>query len=261
MGASLFSRIEHAGADAPWIMFGNSLMTDLSIWDAQARALSGHYNIMRYDQRGHGGSPLGAPGFSFDDLGQDLLDLLDREEITTCLYVGLSMGVPTGLAAYAHQPGRFSGLIFVDGQAASTPSSQGFWSERIATAQSEGMGAIAAQTIARWLQPENRTGPKAETLADMISATPLEGFIACASLLMDYDQTAAFNKVAVPLALVAGAQDGAMPDTMKALAARHGHARFVAIESAGHVPNFERPEAFNTVLTGILADFAQGGHS
>jgi len=255
MASPLFSRIETCSTQAPWIVFGNSLMTDLSIWDEQVAALSGRYNILRYDQRGHGRSPVGEPGFSFEELGSDLLGLLDEAGIATCCYVGLSMGVPTGLAAYKLQPDRFSAMILVDGQAASTATSEQFWSERIASAQGQGMQAIALQTVGRWLRPGRHGSARAEALQAMIAATPLQGFINCAALLKSYDQSEAFDSIAVPLALIAGAEDGVLPQTMQMLALRKAGALYQSIADAGHVPNFERPEAFNTVLDHMLADF------
>ena len=51
-GISINYRIE--GGAGPWLMLSNSLATDLSMWDAQARELSGAFRVLRYDQRGHG---------------------------------------------------------------------------------------------------------------------------------------------------------------------------------------------------------------
>src|SRR5215218_1196858 len=39
---------------APWVMLSNSLATDLTMWDAQAAALADRFQVLRYDQRGHG---------------------------------------------------------------------------------------------------------------------------------------------------------------------------------------------------------------
>ena len=38
----------------PWLLFCNSLGTDLHMWDAQAEAVSERYRVLRYDRRGHG---------------------------------------------------------------------------------------------------------------------------------------------------------------------------------------------------------------
>jgi 3-oxoadipate enol-lactonase len=39
---------------APWLIFSNSLATNLHMWDPQADALKSEFRMLRYDQRGHG---------------------------------------------------------------------------------------------------------------------------------------------------------------------------------------------------------------
>ena len=46
---------EIGGRDgAPWLVFSNSLATNLHMWDQQAADLNNAFRILRYDQRGHG---------------------------------------------------------------------------------------------------------------------------------------------------------------------------------------------------------------
>jgi hypothetical protein len=42
------------GDKKPWIVFVNSLLTDYSMWEGVMARLSAKYNILAYDQRGHG---------------------------------------------------------------------------------------------------------------------------------------------------------------------------------------------------------------
>src|SRR5437870_857656 len=41
---------------APWLLLSNSLATNLSMWDEQVAELKKSFRILRYDQRGHGGT-------------------------------------------------------------------------------------------------------------------------------------------------------------------------------------------------------------
>ncbi|NGZ84250.1 alpha/beta fold hydrolase [Duganella aceris] len=43
----------------PWLMFSNSLGTDLRMWQAQAEFFKQDFRVLRYDTRGHGGSTIG----------------------------------------------------------------------------------------------------------------------------------------------------------------------------------------------------------
>ena len=241
---------DHAGA--PWIVFGNSLVTDLTIWDAQADALAGRYGILRYDQAGHGRSGLPERQISFDDLGDDLLAVMDAAGIDRAIYVGLSMGVPTGLAAHRSAPERFSALVFSDGQAKTAPGGAAGWAERIAGAAKTGMDAFAAATADRWLTAATGNARR-EQLVAMIAATSFEGFRTGATALMDYDYIDELKRIRRPTLLIAGAEDGAMPEGMaaKLKPAIAGSVMHV-IPQAGHVPCFEQPEAFTAVLDDFL---------
>jgi 3-oxoadipate enol-lactonase len=42
------------GDAGDWLVLSNSLATNLSMWDAQAREFSSSFRVLRYDQRGHG---------------------------------------------------------------------------------------------------------------------------------------------------------------------------------------------------------------
>ena len=63
--------------DAPWLIFSNSLATNLSMWDEQASALSGSFRILRYDQRGHGKTEAPEGRYPFAILIADAIALMD----------------------------------------------------------------------------------------------------------------------------------------------------------------------------------------
>ena len=48
------------------------------MWDAQAAALRDRFRVLRYDHRGHGGSPVPPGPYTIDELADDALALLDR---------------------------------------------------------------------------------------------------------------------------------------------------------------------------------------
>ena len=68
---------ESGPANAPAIIFANSLGTDCRLWDEIAHALSDRYRVVLYDKRGHGLSE-NAPGpYSIEMLADDALALAD----------------------------------------------------------------------------------------------------------------------------------------------------------------------------------------
>ncbi|MCA2012140.1 alpha/beta hydrolase [Cereibacter sphaeroides] len=232
---------------APWLVLGNSLMTTQAIWADQVAAFSGRFRVLTWDQRGHGGSAVPEGPLDMATLAADLVALCEALDVTGATYVGLSMGVPTGLTALPALGDRVSQLVLVDGLAAS--SGAAFWDERIAFAGEHGMAALAAQTAERWLPSDLGKRPQ---LASMIAGVPLEGFTACAYALRGYDARAAFEAFAGPVLLIAGEADARIVPGMQALADSKPGARLALIAGAGHLPCFEAPEAFNALLAETL---------
>lgn len=249
---ALHCRIDETAADAPWIVFINSLATDLTVWDAQVAALADEWRILRYDQRGHGRSEIGAGPLNFDILAGDLAALMDHFKIPRCICVGLSMGVPTALALHRRDPALLSGLVVVDGMAKTAPTGAANWAERIAAAKAGGMDHVADVTVERWLQQDSAAGPKGPRLRAMIAGTALAGYTQCAGALQGYDYAADLARLSCPLHAIAGACDGAIAETMEKVFGPVAAASVHQIPQAGHLPNFERPEMFNPVLRDCL---------
>lgn len=79
-------------ADAPALVFSNSLGTDFRIWDEVAARLAGDFRIVLYDKRGHGLSEAPPAPYTIDDHVGDLAALLDHLGIARAAVVGLSVG-------------------------------------------------------------------------------------------------------------------------------------------------------------------------
>ena len=126
---------------APWLIFSNSLATDLTMWDAQARELAGAFRVLRYDQRGHGKTEAPAGRYTFDMLIADVLALMDALGIKRANFCGLSMGGATALGLAQRHPDRIDTRHRVRFGCASTAQSAQQWEERIAVAQKDGHGA------------------------------------------------------------------------------------------------------------------------
>src|SRR5258708_31928927 len=123
-GISFHCRLD--GRDgAPWLVFSNSLATNLSMWDAETEALREHFHILRYDQRGHGGTDAPEGAYDFDQLAADAVALLDAFEIKRTHFVGLSMGgMAAGALAQKHPPRPNRGGPSAFGPASTPPTAQ-----------------------------------------------------------------------------------------------------------------------------------------
>jgi len=251
-GLTFRCKVAMAGKALPWIVFSNSILTDLTVWDAQADLLEGRFNVLRYDQRGHGGTSVPPGPANFDQLGGDLLALLDHFSIAQATLVGLSMGIPTVLDVVRKQPGRVERLILCDGQSATAPGGAELWRTRIETAQSVGMQEFAGQTSERWFSAEFKAAGGHMKVLKAACNTPLAGFVACARALQDYDYRDVLPEIAVPTMLLVGADDGSMPVTMKLVCQSIPGAVLHEIPRSGHIPCHEQAAVFNRHLADFL---------
>lgn len=254
----LWFRIRLDGPEgAPWLVFSNSLLTDLTVWDDQVAAFGNRYRILRYDQRGHGGTEVPAAATHLDELAADAAALMRHVGATQAVFIGVSMGAATAMLLASREPALVSAVVASDGQAGTAPGGAASWQERIDFARANGMEAVAEMTVARWFTARSRQGhPALARLRAMIASTPLEGFVACATALQNYGFRDALPGLRQPVLLLAGAEDGAMPTSMRALAEVIPDSRFLEIPQAGHLPGIEAPDAFNAAVGAFLAEHA-----
>jgi 3-oxoadipate enol-lactonase len=238
---------------APWIVFSNSLATSIAMWDEQAAALKNSYRVLRYDQRGHGGTDAPAGRYAFDTLLADTVALLDALSIKKARFAGLSMGGATALGLAERHPDRFDHIIVCDSPCQSTPQSSQQWEERIAVAQKQGIAALVEPTVSRWFPPEilAKNPPHLDKVRAMILATPVNGFIGCAAALADHDYAAAVASVKCPVLFLVGEKDAPAP-AMRKLHEKLPGSRYVELPGAGHISNMDRPAEFNRSIADFL---------
>jgi 3-oxoadipate enol-lactonase len=238
---------------APWIVFSNSLATSTAMWDEQATALKSKFRVLRYDQRGHGGTEVPGGRYAFDTLLEDALGLLDGLGIAKAHFAGLSMGGATALGLAERHADRLDHVIVCDSPCQSTPQSSAQWEERITVAQKQGIEALVEPTVGRWFPPETvaKNPPHLDKVRAMFRATPVDGFIGCAAALADHDYASAIASVKRPVLFLVGEKDAPAP-AMRKLHEKLPGSRFVELPGAGHISNMDRPAEFNQALRDFL---------
>jgi 3-oxoadipate enol-lactonase len=250
-GASIHYEIS-GNPDGPWLMFSNSLGTDLAMWDAQEKAFGGKYRILRYDQRGHGQSEAPAVDYTYDQLGGDVLAVMDAAGADKVLFCGLSMGGVTGMWLGINAPQRFGKLALCNTGAQIGDS--GTWQQRIDTVLSSGMGSIAEAVVDRWFTRRFQEADPAavDRIRTMILATPAAGYAGCCAALRDIDLREAIKAIDLPTLIIAGKHDPATPiDLAEAIQAsiKGSH---LAVLDAAHLSNIEQEADFNEALSIFL---------
>jgi 3-oxoadipate enol-lactonase len=229
---------------APVLVFSNSLGTTLELWDPQVPAFAPAFRLLRYDQLGHGRSEVPPRPYTVEQLGRELIALLDELGIGRVSFCGLSLGGAVGMWLGAHAPERLERLVLAGTSAYFGPPQR--WLERVTLVQIHGMGPVAESAMARWFTPAF-TG--FEPYLDGHASTPVDGYIACCDALAVWDFRSELIGVSVPTLVLVGAEDPATPpEQAEAIAEGIPGARLQVLRGAAHLLNVEQPEAFNRAV-------------
>ena len=228
--------------DGPVLVLSNSLGTNLGMWDDQASVLRERFRLLRYDQRGHGESPVPSGPYEIEDLGLDLLALLDRLEIEHVSFCGLSIGGLVGMWLASEEPERVGRLVLCCTAPRFDPE---MYDARAHQVRAEGVGSIAETVLERWFTPEFRASrpETVEWAGSMLRGTPAEGYAGCCEVLRDTDVRSRLGEIRAPTLVVAGAEDpAATVGQAEEIQNSIPEARLAVVEAA-HLANVEQPEA------------------
>jgi len=236
----------------PALVFSNSLGANFSMWDAQVPGLRRKFRVLRYDTRGHGqSSPTPGP-YAIEQLGKDVIAMLDALDLDHVHFCGLSMGGMIGMWLGVSAPERLHKLVLCN-TGAKIGTAEG-WNARIEAVQKNGMKSVASAVVERWFTPAFRRKAPA-TIANtlkMIEETNLVGYAACCAAVRDFDFREQISKIRLPTLVISGAHDPATPPTDgRFLAQQIPGARYVELDAA-HLSNLEDRYRFNNELAAFL---------
>ena len=212
-GAELRFQMEGNPQD-PVIVFVNSILTTLHIWDDVANALltglnGKTYRVLRYNARGYSQQDPKSNITRFDLLADDLEYLLQRLNVGKVhAVIGVSMGGVTSINFAIRHPDMLEKFVACDCNVAASPANNTAWNERIELAKSKGMPELADVTVKRWLTASNHDSPNAKKAIQMVSSASFEGFVQNAGALCNYDLKEHLSGIKIPALLIAGEGDG-----------------------------------------------------
>ncbi|MFI6831411.1 MULTISPECIES: alpha/beta fold hydrolase [unclassified Kribbella] len=231
--------------DAPVVLLGSSLGATQAMWAPQLEVLAQRFRVVTFDHRGHGGSDVPLGPYTIDDLGGDVVELLNTLLVEQASYVGISLGGAVGLWLAQNAPDRFNRFALICPPANPAENKQ-MWADRAAQVRAEGTQAIADATLSRWFLPEfTATAPVRQMLLD----SPDEGYAACCEALGSTNLVPGLSDITAPVLLVTAESDTSIPpETVVPLAGQIPGAHLEIIQNAAHLVTYSHPEVINPLL-------------
>lgn len=235
---------------APVVVLSPSLGTTAALWDPQVPALATRFRVVRYDHPGHGSTPPARRRATIDDLGADVVALLDRLGVGQCDFAGVSLGGMVGLWLAAAAPERVRSLAVCCSSAYLPPAT--LWTDRAATVRARGTGAVAESIVSRWFTPafQARQPDVVAATVTALEGVDDEGYAACCEVIAAMDLRPSLAAVKAPTLVIAGADDPATPPDAHArvIAEAVPDARLEVLPEAAHLANLEQPESVSRLL-------------
>lgn len=185
-----------------------------------------------------------------DDAGADKADVL-----------GVSWGGVIAARLAALHPDRVDRLVLSDTSRGSSHSAKSVAAmrQRPVTLQAEGAEGLARSRTPLLLAPDCPPEIVQAVADDMAGAIRLPGYGQAAESMATTDATDSLRAIRAPTLIVVGQLDGVCPPKeAEVLADLVPGAALEIIAGAGHLPNQERPDAFNQVVSGFLNEAGTG---
>jgi pimeloyl-ACP methyl ester carboxylesterase len=247
---------DDVGTGTP-VVFLHGFPHNRTLWSPQVHALVDRARCIAPDLRGFGDTTADRP-FTVDQYADDVICLIDALRIERAVVVGLSMGGYVAFALWRKHRTRVRALVLADTRAGiDTEDVRRRREDLITLAREKGSAAIADAMITGMLgkSTRERCPEIIETVYRMLAAAPIDGVVgALEAMLARPDATTALASIDVPTLIVVGDEDVLTP--VKESQAMHRGirgSRLEVLSGAGHVSNFERPAAFNHVVSEFLA--------
>ena len=239
---------------APVLLLGCSLGTSVAMWEPQVAPLAERLRVVRYDHRGHGASPVPPGPYDIEDLGRDVLALMDRLGVERASLGGVSLGGMVAMWLGANAPDRVERLVLCCTSAHMPPASA--WAERADKVRSAGTTEVVADAVVeRWLTPafaQANPETKAWMRAMLVGNDP-SGYAECCGAIERMDLRGALPSIAAPTLVVSGADDqAAPPEHQRLLAEAIPSARLETLAPAAHIASVEQAEEVTRLILGHL---------
>lgn len=262
-GAVLQATREGSG---PALVLVSGLGGTAGFWAESAAVLADRCEVIRFDQRGIGGSTRGTAICDIAQLGRDVIAVLDAAQVERCTILGHSTGGCIAQSVAAQAPNRLAGIILSATWLKPSRYMTGLFTTRRTMLEQNPQGYAAMGTILAfppdWLEA-NWTHYEAAVAKAPTTATDREVVRERIDALLAFDGSASVSQVAAFPTLVLGAADDMIVPAVlqRDLAAALPGSELILLDDGGHFFPISRTGAFTACVSRWLAGGDEETHA
>jgi 3-oxoadipate enol-lactonase len=242
-----------SGGDGPPVLLSHGFLMDHEMFAPQVADLSDVYRVITWDERGFGATEFDGQPFTYWDSAGDAFGLLDQLGIERAVFGGMSQGGYLSLRAALLHPDRVRALILIDTQAPpEAPEKVAEYRMMVETWVANGYLEELASVVAGLIIADPDIEPHWKAKWRDWDPARLE---AAGGALLDRDDiTDRLTELAMPVLLVHGTEDSAIPvsrarEICEAVDDCRG---VVEVQGASHASNLTHPDLVNPAIRDFL---------
>lgn len=248
------------GGDKPALVLCHGVTDNGLSWKRIACELEQEYDVIMYDQRGHGRSEAPLVGYGFEEHAEDLVGLITALNLESPHLFGHSGGAVAASLVAATYPDLPASLVLEDpswgtgwGDWEATKTGIQQWFLKIVAMTRDDLLAYCGKSYPHWPEEETEIWVSSKM---QVNPQVVQGFEQPFPPWRE-----AIGNITCPILLITGDQEkGAMntPDDVQEIAAFWKNGRVVSIEGTGHMIHFDQVERFVTAVKAFLVDIGDG---
>ncbi|HET9216030.1 MAG TPA: alpha/beta fold hydrolase [Terriglobia bacterium] len=237
----------------PALVLMHAFPLDSSMWRPQLDFFATRYRVITPDIIGFGGSQPARP-WTMQQMGDEVVALLDELNIERCSLAGLSMGGYVSLPFTFAHPNRVQRLVLAHTRArADIDTERAARNAMIEELKKNGVGSLPDKMLPRLLGAAASESVRNVVRASILKTTAEANIHAVTAMRDRDDQTTGLGRLDCPTLVIAGSGDAILKvEDCQAMAQAIPGAEFVVIPNTGHLSNLEDPTAFNRAVDNFL---------
>ncbi len=252
--------VEYGKENDVTIVFAHGLGGSVEQWNEQMNYFSKEYHVVTFSLYGHGGSskPKEYYRYTIEEYRKTITCLFEKLEISSCIWVGNSMGGVLGYEMLKITPEKIE-MIITNG---TTP-------QLIMPKVTAKLVCFFDKLLIRimkfdgYIKFASKNSSKKQSTQEILynifkEASP-QAIIASHLMLANYSYIETINKTDVPIVLIKATYDSEINKyimKIDSILKQNENVKFVEFENVGHIANLEEPMKYNYLVDEIIRKYS-----